>query len=195
MLPPHVEVKCRISNYRRHKKFNPKLVEKVLEQVEEHESEYVVSNVSKEARELFKRSREVGWESRYAIQYLRFKEGDDFLVSEAEFEHDVIDLILPHFMDRFPSKKIVIVSAGKAHVGKHGEIWTEDTKKYSKALAKQNEPEEDWERFYNSQYLEARRNRRLAMKAVPKKLWKKFNISEGVKIDKGIEAVTLQDYI
>jgi probable DNA metabolism protein len=195
-MDPKYELARRVENYKRHKDYNPRTLEKVLEQVDGKGVSYVLSAVSDEAREVHLKSRQVGCECHRAVSYLRFQESGDCLVTKAEFEHDIIEGVMNHFTKRFPRNKIVIIQEGVAYVGFGDKIIQEDPSTYLKTYKKQKpESDELWNRFYDSQYIPARRNRKLAMKAVPKKLWKRFDIPEGEKIDKGIEAVTLLEYI
>jgi probable DNA metabolism protein len=193
---PRNELQIRIDNYRRHKDFNPAIVERVIKQARERGMAYVISTVSDEARALYLGSRDVAGECHRAQGFLRFNVHGNLLVARAEFEHNVVDLILKHFMVRFPKKKVVIICGGLAFVGDGDHIKRENPKSYTTFLNEaQHEEDVEWNAFYNSQYIDARRNRRLAMRSVPKKLWKRFGIKEGVKIDKGIPSVTLEDFM
>lgn len=185
-----------LENYRRHKEFNPSIAERVVDQAREKGIGYVLSTVSDEARELYLGSRAVASECHRAKGFLRFSVCGGLLVAKAEFEHNTIDIVLKHFMLRFPRGKVVIISDGKAHVGEGGRVREESPKGYITSLKRPKTGDEaEWGRFYNSQYIEARRNRRLAMRAVPKKFWKRFGIKEGAKIDKGMPSVTLGDFM
>ncbi len=196
MQQSHKELFARIAYYKRHKEFDSGLVSKVLKQADEHGAEYVISNISDESRELYTKSREVGCESHRAQGFLRFSEAGEALIAKAEFEHDIIDIVLDHFMKRFPRKKLVIISRGKAYVGERGLVVIEDPFKYNFGdVSIKRAADLDWQAYYDSQYIEARRNRKLAMSHVPKKIWKKFGIAEGNKIDKGIIACKLTSFI
>jgi len=186
-MRPQLELQARIGNYRRHNEFKKALLDKVMAQSKEKGIEYVLSNISDEARELYKRSREVMCEAHYAISYLRFKEDNGTLIAKADFDHAIERQVLLHFIRRFPKKKIVIISKSKAYVSEGLSMRIEDTKKYQPPKDIEiKEKDELWETFYNSQYIPARRNRKLAMSHIPKKLWKKFGITEGKKIDHNI---------
>jgi probable DNA metabolism protein len=196
MLSPHRELDLRIEFYKRSKYFKGGLVDKVLKQVDEKGFSYVLSNVSDEARELYRGSRAAGGECHQAKGFLRFQEQEKILLAKADFEHNIEDCLLRHFMDRFPMKKVVILSRGIAYVGQDGLISKENQERYLDLYVKPTEEKDPlWEVFYDSQHLETRRNRKLAMKAVPKKYWKRFNMPEAVKIDKGLPSCTIIDFI
>jgi len=196
MLSPRSEFQSRVAYYRRHKEFNPRLVEDVAEQAREHGFEYIVSCVSEEAKELHYKSRAVGCEIHRAHSFLRFQEKGDALVAKGDFEHDIVDLVLDHFMMRFPRKKIVLLTDGKAYVGERRIVSLDDPAKYALERTSQSRlAEPDWEAYYDSQYIEARRNRKLAMRHVPKKLWKQFGMKEGVKLDQGLITAKLSSFI
>ncbi len=116
-------------------------------------------------------------------------------------------------MSRFPMKKVVIVSGGGALVGCGGRMMREDAEWYKGAKwgrtdgnalrgfvqsgeqAGQGAKDPLWEAFYLSQNIDARRNRKLAIKNVPKKLWKQFGIGEASLIDHGVPTVRLTDFM
>jgi probable DNA metabolism protein len=195
MLSAHKELQLRLEFYKRSRHFKPRVAERVLAQAKDKGIEYVLSNVSSEARELYKGSREAICESHRAKGFLRFNEAGGILVAKAEFEHDIIECLLRHFMGRFPQKRIVIISNGEANIGENGEISKGPANEYLSSVYNKEANDELWDAFYKSQYIEPRRNRKLAMKAVPKKYWKRFGIREAVSIDKGIFEKTLFDFI
>jgi probable DNA metabolism protein len=196
MLSLHKEFQLRVIFYKKSQGFNPNLLNKVLAQAEEKGMQYILSNISDEAKKFYKGARAAMCECHQAKGFLRFQEHGDLLIAKAEFEHNIIDSLMRHFMDRFPMKKVVILSDGKAHVGEDSELREEVIGKYLPLMvSEKKEKDELWETFYDSQYIESRRNRKLAMKSVPKKYWKQFDMPEALKIDKGIPQVTLASFI
>jgi len=187
-------------SYRRHKDFDPALLGKVLKQAEEKGAGYVTATISDEARKVYRCASAVGCESHLATGYLRFKElVENELVARADFEHDVVDIVLSHFMRRFPMKKVVIISNDVAYAGQNNRIFKEPASMYAEVSGQTDQKpagaDAEWITYYDSQYIEARRNRKLAMRHIPKKLWKKFGLEEASKIDKGILGNTLSDFL
>jgi probable DNA metabolism protein len=186
----------RVFFYRLHKAYNPKIESVVRYQADAYGVSYVISTVSKESRELYKKSRQVSSEIHRYISFMRLIRSGDKLVGKAEFEHNTEELVLAHFKKRFPQKKIVLLSGAYAFVTECGGIKKESAMGYLKLFEKEYRGDDSiWQTFYDSQYIEARRNRKLALRCIPKKLWKSLSISEAYKLDRGIEGMNLTDFI
>lgn len=52
-----------------------------------------------------------------------------------------------------------------------------------------------WEVYYDSCFIEARKNRRLAMQRLPKKMWKNMDGREREKMKRGIQKQKLDDWV
>ncbi|MFQ6089467.1 MAG: DUF4130 domain-containing protein [Candidatus Methanofastidiosia archaeon] len=203
-MPPHERSPPRLKNSKSKRllkrifyalrfkgKNNLSLIRRVLKQAEENGLEYVLSNISKEARELYRRYRAVQGEVHKAHGFLRFEVYGDVYITKARFEHRVEDMVLSLFMRKYPEKFVVLISK-KAWVGFGGEIRVFESVDLRKSRAARDEL---WEAYYNSAYIEKRRNRKHAMHAVPKKFWRRFGMAEGLKIDKGIQKGTLEEWL
>lgn len=185
-----------IGYYMKSKEFDPKTLERVLGQEKEYGAEYVMATVSDESREFYLKARGVAGEAHRAKAFLRFEVCGDVLVAKADFENNINEMVLEHFMRRFPKKKVVLITREGAFVGKGGTMAIETAEKYlSLASSAKQDRDIEWETFYDSQYIETRRNRKLAMKNVPKKLWKKYGLMEGEKIDRGIPGMSLANFM
>ncbi|MFX1520399.1 MAG: DUF4130 domain-containing protein [Promethearchaeota archaeon] len=176
----------------------------------------VMSQVTPEGREIYKRSRKVRCEYHKACGFLRLNVIGNFLVTEAEFEHDVEDLVVRFWNKRYPEKRVVLFSKGKgkalAYMGNKGTISLVEGKKVCflrKKLAKETEEntanstesnesdgeiERIYEAFYDAQYISSRRNKRLARHFVPKKFSKRFRMKEGVKIEHELQKTKLDPF-
>ncbi|MFX1465404.1 MAG: DUF4130 domain-containing protein [Promethearchaeota archaeon] len=196
-------------------KFN--LILKVIRQCLTEGPGIVLSQVTAESREMYKRSRQVGCEYHKACGFLRLDVVGDFLVSAAKFEHDVEDLIVRFWSKRFPEKTVVLFSPSKrkpcAFLGNKGKISFIDGEEIAVLKAKINketkenpiysivekDSNEDFEKifeaFYDVQYIPARRNKRLARRWVPKKYSERFKMKEGTKIEYGIEKTKLDSFL
>ena len=92
----------------------------------------------------------------------------------------IADLAVWHFVRRFPEYTIVIIAPEGAAVVREGRFRWESPAQYEEFL-KEDTFDAWWQAFYKSQYISERRNRRLAMKGVPKKYW--ALVTEGQAID------------
>lgn len=189
-----------IASYRRNGRYDPSLLTKILNQKEEFGIDYVLSKVSKEARRFHDMAREVTSEAHRAQSFLRFNVIGDAIITKTSFEHEIADLVLDHFAKRFPKKTVVIIESDNAHVAEGGDRKICESGPYLKMLEKSPAEKRDsegdiWSSFYDSQFIESRRNKKLAQKCIPKKLWKKYDIKEGVKIQYGISKIKLSDFI
>jgi probable DNA metabolism protein len=173
----------------------------------------VMSQVTPEGREIYKRSRKVKCEYHKACGFLRLNVIGNFLVTEAEFEHDVEDLIVRFWNKRYPEKRVMLFSKSKektlACMGYKGTIsliegeevsllrqnLTKETEENSANSTDRNDSDEEIERiyetFYVAQYIPSRKNKRLARRFVPKKFSKRFRMKEGPKIEHGIQKTKL----
>jgi probable DNA metabolism protein len=172
----------------------------------------VMSQVTPEGREIYNRSRKVRCEYHKACGFLRLNAIGNFLVTEAEFEHDVEDLVVQFWNKRY-SERVVLFFKSKektlAYMGYKGTISLiegEEVNLLRKKLAKETEEhipnsigsdksneeiERIYETFYDAQYIPSRKNKKLARRFVPKKFSKRFKMKEGHKIEYGIQKTKL----
>lgn len=143
----------------------------VLNQALEKGAEHVLAKVSPEAGELMARARRVGMELHRLYGFIRFTPSDDnTMTGRAELTHDTADLVLSYFAGRYRGQRIVLLANGRAHIWDNGKITVTDAGKSSAG------PEADgfaafWDAYYDSQVIEGRLNRKLAVKHLPKKYW------------------------
>ena len=120
-----------------------------------------------------RRSREVGNEVHRLLGLIRFQEtADGDLVAKPQLAHQTADLLLRKFQLRYPNRRLLFVLPQGALCCQQGQL---------SFLALQDlpapvlNPTDDfanlWETYYRSQYIEARKNIRLASRFIPKKYW------------------------
>jgi len=193
------------------------LILKVIRQCLVEGPSIVLSQVTTESRETYRRSRQVGCEYHKACGFLRLDVVGDFLVSAAKFEHDVEDLVVRFWSKRFPEKTVVLFSPSKgkpcAYIGNKGKVSflegeeiailqaeinkeTIENPTYTLAEKDSNEDiEKIFEAFYDVQYIPSRKNKRLARRCVPKKYSEQFKMKEGIKIEYGIQKTRLDSFM
>ncbi len=189
---------------------------KVLRQCLVEGLEIVLSQVTWEGREIYKRVRRVQCECHKGRGFLRLKVVGRFLVGEAEFEHEVEDLVVKFWSERYPRKIVVLFSKGKrepmAYIESKGDVYLVKGEKVnglrnllkeagkkvmdtSDSIEKNKEIEKIYETFYDVHYIPSRRNKKLASQFIPKKFAKRFKMKEGIKIERGIQKTKLDLFL
>lgn len=165
-----------------------RLISKVLLQALEYGLDYVLGRVSKDARSMFNRSRRVCMEAHRANGFIRLSPVENangrFMVGKADFQHDISDLVLRYFARRHRGWKIYLITGNKINADIEQTALTEQTACYLensvvKTASLANLPFDPpgdefdllWETYYESQYIEGRKNLALARKHLPQKYW------------------------
>jgi probable DNA metabolism protein len=151
------------------------VIDKAIEQANEKGLSYVLCKVSNEAKKFLKLARAVGAEKYRATAFIRLQPIDQHRVLYGEFqiEHQTAELIMLHFMKRFPKFNIMIVFNNEVFIGRNKEIFRQEVGKRKVELPKaQDEFERYWLAFYRSQYIPERRNLKYLQRMIPKKYWK-----------------------
>jgi len=152
-----------------------RLIDRVIGQVEEKGCTYVLCKISAEARKFRSLARQVRWEYGRAISFIRLKPVDQHRVLYGEFEirHQTSEMIMLHFMRRFPQYNIMLVFGEDVYIGRKNEIFREKIDRKKVVLPqKKDEFERYWLTFYRTQFIPQRRNLRYLKRMIPKKYWK-----------------------
>ncbi|MFH1403404.1 MAG: DUF4130 domain-containing protein [Candidatus Altiarchaeota archaeon] len=165
----------------RHRDFDRQLYEKVLGQ----DRALVENCATPEARRLYLMQRSVSRCFHLKRSFMRLNlSPKGILYAKTRLEHNVIDMILEHFQNRFPTFQIAIEweDMGKTYViDSSGGIRSYNTGVESVVEAIGENMEENpvleglcfdgqvWGDYYNSQYIPERRNTRLMKKMMPLK--------------------------
>ncbi len=179
-----------------------KIIQKVLQQKQKFGIDFVVNNISPEARKLYSLSSQVSMYIHKAESFIRLKQLKETLIGKAFFDFPVAEIVARHFIQRFPNKKIIIVdeNLNKAFVSEGNRILCSDAKEFRDLFnsidetVSNKELESLFSVFYGSQVIEERRNRKYALRMMPKKYWKNFSLREAKKVDKGFYKGNLFDF-
>ncbi|MFH1361222.1 MAG: DUF4130 domain-containing protein [bacterium] len=151
------------------------LADKVIDQIKAKGLSYVLCKISDEARRFRNLARQVKMEYNRAISFSRLKPVDQqrVLLGKFEIKHQTQEMIMLHFMRRFPQYNIVFIFGDEAYIGRDKEIFREkiDRKKIE-LPEKKDEFEQYWLTFYRTQFIPERRNIRYLKRMIPKKYWK-----------------------
>jgi len=118
----------------------------------------------------------VGRESNYYMEFLRFSEYDGVLVAIIEPKNFVLPMICEHYCDRLPMEQFLIYD--KSH--KCAFVYQNGEKRFigltslelPEAGAKEEKIKELWKQFYDTIAIEGRINHKLRMGNMPKRYWK-----------------------
>jgi len=150
------------------------IIDKAIEQAESKGISYVLCKVSAEARKFMRYARAVGSEKYRATAFIRLQPIDQHKVLYGEFsiEHQTAELIMLHFMKRFPKFNIMIVFGNEVYIGRDKEIYKQSINKQKIELPKvKDDFERYWLAFYRSQYIPERRNIKYLKRMIPQKYW------------------------
>ena len=151
------------------------VIDRAIEQAKTKGISYVLCKVSNEARKFMKLARAVGVEKYRATAFMRLQPIDQHRVLYGEFaiEHQTAELIMLHFMKRFPKYNIMIVFGDEVYVGRDKEIFRQKINQKKIDLPKAPDDfERLWLAFYRSQYIPERRNIKYLKRMIPQKYWR-----------------------
>ena len=151
------------------------IIDKAIEQAKEKGISYILCKVSPEARKFMRLANDVGREKYRATAFMRLQPIDQHRVLYGEFEiqHQTAELIMLHFMKRFPRYNIMIVFNDEVYIGRNNEIFKEKIDRKKVTLPKgKDDFERYWLAFYRSQYIPERRNLKYLKRMIPKKYWR-----------------------
>jgi len=150
------------------------LVITAIGQALSHGPDYVLSRVSNEARQMFNRSRRVCMEIGRAYGFVRLfpvTHGTAcYMVGKVGFENDICDIVLRYFTRRYRENPVFLIEKNRAYYLQDRRVMSCDTGRLPFPLP-ENDFSELWEAYYDSQYIEGRKNLALAKKHLPKKYW------------------------
>lgn len=163
---------------------NLSLVAQVIGQALDRGYLCVANRASREAKAFRERAHQVRLAWHKSLGLMRFvrveRNGEKVLIGKCPVPYRIADLAIWHFVHRFPEFTIVIVASEGAAVVREGRFRWKAPSLYEKFL-REDKFDAWWQAFYKSQYIPERRNRRLAMRGVPKKYW--AWVTEGQAID------------
>jgi probable DNA metabolism protein len=152
-----------------------RIIDQALEQANERGISYVFCKVSSEAKRFMRLANDVGREKYRATAFMRLQPIDQHRVLYGEFEtkHRTAELIMLHFMKRFPTYNIMLVLGEDVYIGRNNEIFREKIDRKKVELPqKKDEFERYWLAFYKSQYIAERRNLKYLKRMIPRQYWK-----------------------
>ena len=126
---------------------------------------------------VFKLRNKVWHEYHRYLGFVRFREvGGSVLFSKIAPENDILEMLAPHFADRFPNENWMIYDEGRHKVLTHpkGQAYTVHknvrlNEKYRTELAEKEEYEKLWKMFCDSITISERKNPKLQQQLVPLK--------------------------
>jgi len=164
--------------YDRHQQVSFGLMVKVCKQALEQGVGYVLSKVSNEACKFREQASSVKKELHRMHGFIRLTPCGDsrIMTGYAEPEHNIGDLIVARFRKQYQDKVIIINTPDNTYIGDEKGVYISKvpSKDFSKLVEEEqskDEFKEYWLTYYKSQFIESRKNRRLAMQNLPQKYW------------------------
>lgn len=118
-------------------------------------------------------SRQVGFEKHRFLGLLRFMDVKGYLYARFEPDHDVLELLAEHFVDRFKGERFIIhdVKRHKAVISNYGEwlITSFDLKEEVPISEEEALFQSLWQVYFESIGIEGRKNPKLQQQFVPLK--------------------------
>lgn len=168
----------------------------------------VENKVTPEAKKLFSLVGQIGTEVHLLNSFARFEVVDNkILYTKLECKHKTQDLILNHFIERFPTFTVVIESNQVCYVQNNtlgkmktfkGEFLQVKEKLSSILLPIKNHDDlmdfsdDMWDEFYSGQVISERKNTKLFNKQLPKTYRKQANLKNEMHVASGSK--TLSSY-
>jgi len=152
-----------------------RIIDQVIKQAKVKGLTYVLCKISNEARKFRSFARQVGGEYHRSTAFIRLKPIDQHRVLYGEFEikHQTAEMIIQHFMKRFPQYNIMLVFGEEAYIARNKEIYKEKINRKKVVLPQQkDEFEKYWLTFYKTQFIPQRKNLRYLKRMIPKKYWR-----------------------
>lgn len=132
---------------------------------------YCFCGIGDISRMFLSRAKVVSHEVHKMLGFIRFHPApDNTLVAQPKLFHQTADLILKKFAARYPNTRLVFILEDKALVFMDGKLTQTAAAPYLPYLENQDF-DAAWETYYQSQYIAARKNIRLAQHVIPKKYW------------------------
>ncbi len=167
------------------------LVEKAVLQALRFGVDYVVNRVSPEAEEFMSRYRAVSREYRRLKEFTRLQELGKMLVADVESKFELGPMLADYFRSRYKTE-IVVLSRDKAYM-LNGKMHVIARDEFIKKTGYKAEHNHLWESFYTSQFIKGRRNKKYAMRNLPKKYWKQAKVA-GHYINFGVNPKKLTEF-
>lgn len=132
---------------------------------------YCFCGIGDISRIFISRAKVVSHEVHKMLGFIRFTPApNNTLVAKPKLFHQTADLILKKFAARYPNTRLVLIVDDLALVLKDGLIAELPAAAYL-PYAEDRAFATAWETYYQSQYIAARKNIKLAQHAIPKKYW------------------------
>lgn len=166
-------------------KFHSNYSEKLSLEVSMQPHEVVSSQSSAESRKLFNMDNQVGYDIHRTNSYTRLKvSSHGILYATITPEHKTEKFSLQFFSDRFPTFIVILESKRGVFISENNKIIHKKTclkdalSEYEKKYPKNElatdlisfDDGEIWEKYYDSQYLKTRDNKKYFLRSIPKKL-------------------------
>lgn len=142
-----------------------------VEQAIRYGHTYCLCGIGSISRIFISRTRAVWHEVHRMVGFIRFNPApDNTLVTTPKLYHNTADLILRKISVKYPNNKLVAILPETAFMMRDG-LLSEVSRQDYAHYAQNDSFEKAWDTYYNSQFIAARKNIRLAQRVIPRKYW------------------------
>jgi probable DNA metabolism protein len=168
---PGIQLKELIQLNLRHRPVNFTLILAAITEALQFGPQYCLQCLSPTARKFADQARIVAHEVHRMLGFIRFTPMDEnTLLAKPKLFHHTADLILRQFQGRYPEYKLVLILDNCALAIFRRQLIKEAAEPYLPYLT-DAKAEELWHKYYQSQYIDTRKNIPLAQQRIPQKYW------------------------
>lgn len=128
-----------------------------------------------------KLARQVMLESHRFMGFVRFSEVQGIYVAKIEPDHDILEFLPEHFLDRYPGQRFLIYDAKrrKALLGKEGRSLIRQDFDFDENLLKEDVFTDYWQTYFQHITIAARKNPKAQKRSMPARYWKNLAETQG----------------
>lgn len=182
---PGAQLKQIIQFNLRHRPPNFALIQTAIAEALQFGPQYCLQCLSPTARKFVNQAGIVAHEVHRMLGFIRFTPMEEkTLLAKPKLFHHTADLILRRFQRRYPGYKLVLILDDCAMTIFRRQLSKEAPEPYLPYLT-DAKAEELWHKYYQSQYIDTRKNIPLAQRRIPQKYWDWLSEGEILKTEKG----------
>lgn len=167
------------------------LIKEVVLQALRFGVDYITNCASPQASEFMKCYRAAVRDYQRLKEFTRLHEVGKMLVADVKAKPGLERMLASYFRSRY-KRDIVVLNNDKAYMF-NGSTHIIPRSEFVEKTGYRPSKDDVWETFYTSQFISGRRNRRYAMRSMPKKHWKSDRVA-GHYIEFGVNPVKLTEF-
>lgn len=128
-----------------------------------------------------KLARQVMLESHRFQGFVRFSKVQGIYVAKIEPDHDILEFLPEHFLDRYPGQRFLIYDARrrKALLGREGSSLIHEDFDFDEKLLKEDVFTDYWQTYFQHITIDSRKNPKAQKRSMPSRYWKNLPETQG----------------